>query len=273
MTVQSVNIQYALTQFPTPVFNTPNLSTCFGGVDGDTLPLDDQGLMRTVETVLFPRTKIELLERVAQSSIWRIRTDEYDYGGSYYIDDRFVQLLPNPTDRVVSIPPISTILSKLDNLVGARYIWGGNWPQGIDLMSQLYPSRMPLHRLSGLVQDTWKLKGLDCSGLFHYVSDGYTDRNTSKLVTCGEAINIEGLRLEEIIDKVNSLDLIVWAGHVLGVFDRKTAIESKVPEGVVKAQLSDRLVEIMKDRRPVNSWKDSEGPRFVIRRWHPDNLA
>ncbi len=271
---QSVNVQYAVTQFPTPVFNTSNVSTCFGGDDGDTLALDDQGLMKTVETVLFPQSKIELLEQVAQFSIWRIRTSEYDYGGNYYIDDRFVQLVPNAFgNRTISIPAMPTILSKLDKLVGTRYVWGGNWPQGIDLMSQLYPSRTPLHQLSSLVQDTWKFKGLDCSGLFHYVSGGYTARNTSRLVNFGKAVPIEGLSLSEIISKVNDLDLIVWEGHAIGVFDEKTAIESKVSEGVVKTKLSDRLVEIMKDRKPVNKWNDSEGPRFVIRRWHPDHLV
>lgn len=269
-----VNTQYAVTQFPTPVFNIPNVSSCFGGNDGDTLPLDDQGLLRTVETVLFEGTKIELLWQVANSSIWRMRTDAYNYGGKYYVDDRFVQLSPTtPANRVISVPPMQIILSKLDQLMGTRYVWGANWPQGIDLLPRLYPSRTPLHRLSSLVQDTWHCRGVDCSGLFHYVSEGYTERNTSRLVNFGKAVPIEGLDVREIINKVNDLDLIVWPGHVVGVFDEKTAIESIVSDGVVKTKLSDRLIEIMKDLKPANQWDGSSGPQFVIRRWHPDNLA
>jgi hypothetical protein len=266
-------MRYAVTQFPTPVFNIPNVSACFGGDDGNTLPLDGHGLMRTVETVLFPQTKVELLEQVAPS-IWRIRTAEYDYGGDYYIDDRFVQLTPSaPANRSISIPTMPTIITRLAKLERTRYVWGGNWPQGINRMSQLYPSRTSLHQLSALVQDTWKLKGVDCSGLFHYVSEGYTARNTSGLIHFGKAVPIEGLGLHEIIGKVNSLDLIVWEGHVVGIFDEKTTIESKVSEGVVKTKLSNRLAEIMKERKPINGWNDSDGPRFVIRRWHPDSLG
>ncbi len=267
-------MQYAVTQWPTPVFNTPHVPHCFGGKDGDTLPLDEQGLMRTVETILFPHAKIQLFERVAQSSIWRISTHEYDYGGNYYIDARFVQLVPHiPANRTIVIPAMPTILSKLERLMGTRYVWGGNWPQGIDLVPLLYPSRTPLHQLSALIQDTWKFKGLDCSGLFHYVSAGYTPRNTSSLIHFGKAVPIEGLSVSGIIKKVNDLDLIVWEGHVVGVFDEKTTIESRAPKGVIKAKFSERLIEIMKDRKPVNQWDESEGPRFVIRRWHPDNMG
>lgn len=270
---EGVNVHYAITQYPTPLFNTPNISGCFGGEDGDSLLLDNQQLMRAVETVLFPQTKVELLERVAQSSIWRVRTAEYDYGGQYYLDERFVQRsLGIPPNRVILVPPLPTVILKLNQLIGTRYIWGGNWPQGIDLLPNFYPSRTSLNQLAPWVQDSWKLKGVDCSGLFHYASNGYTPRNTSGLLNFGNVVQIKGLDLNAIVHKVQNLDLIIWVGHVVAVLDDKTTIESRHPVGVVKCDLKKRLIEIMEKRKPVNNWNESEDPRFVIRRWHPDNF-
>ena len=123
-----------------------------------------------------------------------------------------------------------------------------------------------------MLQDNWRLKGVDCSGLFYYVSNGFTARNTSKLLDFGRAVLIEGLSLNEIIDKVNDLDLIVWEGHVVGVLDHKTTIESRSPKGVFTCDLKTRLLEIMNERKPANRWDENEGAGFVIRRWHPDNL-
>lgn len=262
--------RYAITRLPTPVFNTPHLSHCFGGKDGDTLSLDDQNLMRTVETILFPQTKVEMLEQVAPS-IWKIRTDAYNYPGNHYIDDRFVEIC-EAANRTRSVPPIPTILAQLEKLVGTRYIWGGNWPQGIEHFTHLYPSKTPLRRLPSLIQDTWKFKGVDCTGLFHYVSNGYTERNSSKLVRFGHPVLIEGLGLGEIVSKLHPIDLIVWPGHVVGVFDKKTSIESRLQVGVVKTDLSERLTEIMRERKPINHWNNNQDLSFVIRRWHPDSL-
>ena len=260
--------RYAIAQLPTPVFNTPHIADCFGGKDGNSLSLDSHGLMRGIETILFPQTKLELLERVAQSSIWRIRTDEYPYEGQYFVDECFIQI-PKvvPPSRTVAIPSKDAVLSELEKLVGARYIWGGNWPQGIHALSQLYPSRTPLNELDPLIKDTWTFKGLDCSGLIHYVTKGWTPRNTSKLVCFGNPVPIEGLSAEEILDKVKELDLIVWSGHVICVLNRDSSIESKHPEGVIKFNLLERISQIMRERKPVNDWKNTEGPRFVIRRW------
>src|ERR1700722_18535459 len=187
---------YAVTQCPTPVFNTPHIAACFGGDDGNTLSLDHQGLMKSVETILFPQCKIELLEQVKQSPIWKIRTSEYSYKGDYYIDERFVQLTPSmPASRRICVPSAAMIITRLNALVGTRYIWGGTWPEGSDLVSKLYPSRSLLDQLSPLVRDTWTLKGLDCTGLLHYVTDGFTERNSSRLLHFGKSVPIERLSL------------------------------------------------------------------------------
>jgi hypothetical protein len=271
--VQEIRRRYAVTQHPTPVFNTPHLAACFGGENGDTLPLDGQGLMRNLETVLFPQCRIELLGQVAQSRVWRIRTDEYPFGSDYYIDDRFIRFSDIDTPkRTLELPSVLNITRGLERLEGLRYIWGGNWPEGIDLLPQLYPSRTPLHELGPLIQDTWKLKGVDCTGLIYYASQGWTARNSSALVNFGNPVHIEGLGIGDITLKLRDLDLIAWDGHVVCILNHHTTIESKFPEGVVRFHLSERLSQIMQDRKPVNDWEKSKGSRFVVRRWHPNAL-
>jgi hypothetical protein len=266
---------YAVTKFPTPVFNTPNIAACFGGHDGNTLSLDHQGLMKSVETVLFPHSRVELLEQIGDSPIWKIRTNEYSYKGDHYIDERFVQFAPvMPVSRSISVPSAAIIIARLNALVGTRYIWGGTWPERIDLVPQLYPSRFPLHQLPPAIQDTWTFKGLDCTGLLHYVTNGFTERNSWRLIFFGKPVPIEGLPLNEIIKKVNSLDLIVWNGHLVCILDQHTCIESRLSEGgVMKCDLKERLSEIMREQRPVDNWRTTDGPRFVIRRWIYSNTS
>lgn len=261
-------------KYPTPLFNTPNLQFNFGGEDGDTVPLNNEGLMRTVETVLFPGTKINLLEQIAQSHIWRISTEEYNYQGNYYIDDRFTRTIAGHyPSRTIILPSVPSISETMKNLKGTRYIWGGNWPEGINQLHELYPSKSNLSQLDPLVQDTWKLKGVDCSGLLYYATDGYTPRNTYELVSFGEPIDIENKGISEISAALKKLDILVWKGHVICVIDNHNVIESMATKGVIKTGLVSRLSEIMKTRKPVNNWNSTDQLHFVARRWHPDNLC
>jgi hypothetical protein len=253
-----------LTYLPTPVFNTPDLSTCFGGKDGVTLPLDEKQLLRSVETILLPHSKIELVERHGESFVWQIRTEEYPYDGNFYVDERFLVKTFEPTSRLRVLPDKDEVLKKLHELKPMRYIWGGNWPAGIPLLPQLYPSRVPLSELDPLVRDTWMLNGMDCSGLLYYVTDGWTPRNTSALINYGKPVEVEGLTVEQMLGKLQELDLIVWKGHVVLVLDKQHTIESKHPVGLLKMSLWERLMDIMDERKPANEWRDGH---FVVRRW------
>ncbi|MBS0620323.1 MAG: peptidoglycan endopeptidase [Verrucomicrobia bacterium] len=232
--------QFALTTQPTPVLSTPDFHICFGGEDGDSLPLDEKNLLRPVETVLLPKTRIELLEQVGTSPIWRIRTDAYPYPSPLFVDIRFLKLsTEEPPHR--PLPSKQQILQTLEELVGCRYIWGGNWPQGINHLTRLYP---PKGDLDPLHEDSWKLKGVDCSGMLYFATNGNTPRNTSSLMTFGKPA--EGA--------LQPLDLIVWPGHVLCVLDENRVIESRHPDGVVITPLKERLRQV-----PENA---------VVRRWY-----
>jgi hypothetical protein len=266
---------YALTLHPTPVFNTPDIASCFGKPGSDDLKLDASGLMKSVETILFPHAKVKLLEKItdAYSSIWKIETNEYRYNGSFYVDERFIQITNSvPPERQKELPSMQEILRKLRAMKHCRYMWGGNWPEGIDLLPQFYPSsKTEFFKLDPFVQDTWKIKGLDCSGLLYYLANGFPPRNTSGLVEYGEPVSIQGMQPARIVERLQDLDLIVWKGHVLIVEDQEWCIESRHPEGLIRSKLVNRLSEIMEKRRPVDKWTAPED--FVVRRWHPDNLT
>ncbi len=263
---------FAITSLATPLFNTPELAVCFGGADGNSLPLDDQRLMRTLETILFPGSKVKLLKQTAFPFIWKIETEDYSYAKDLFLDIRFLSREKQlPIKRI--LPPASFILKTLHQLENTRYIWGGNWPKGIDLLSTLYPSKTHFDELDPLLKDTWLLKGVDCSGLIHYATNGWTPRNTSSLVHFGKPVAIEGKDAQSIQELLQELDLIVWDGHVVCVLDKMTTIESKTPEGVIKIDSKKRLSEIMKERRPVNDWDASDKSTFVIRRWNSINLG
>jgi hypothetical protein len=268
----SIILKYAITSNPTPLFNTPNIAKCFGGNDGDSLDLDEKNLNRNVETILFPGTKIQLLRQIDQSHVWQVRAIEYNYKGPFYADDRFfVQTSDLALERTPILPPASSLIQKLQELPHCRYIWGGNWPQGIDLLAQLYPSKTQLSQKDPLIQDSWKLKGLDCTGLPYYLTNGFTPRNSSSLVDFGEPVNIQGKDVKGILHSLRPLDFIVWNGHLVWVIDRLWSIESRHPFGIIRYKTLDRLHEIITERKPVNDYSQSIENRFVVRRWHPDN--
>lgn len=260
--------RYAIARFPTPVLTTPEFTECFGGKKGDTLLLDAQKLLRPVEMILFPGSKIELKENIQSSLIWRITTKEHDCQDALYIDERFVAFSKNNVpERHHTLPSLDSILELLKKQIGSRYIWGGNWPDGIPQLLQWYRPSIQEKSLDPLIHATWQLKGTDCSGLLYFATHGNTPRNTSQLVGWGEPIAIAGKTATAIITFLRPLDLIVWKGHVVIVLDTSTAIESKGGIGVIISSLQERLEEILKERKPVDQYV-SEEPSFVIRRWY-----
>ena len=170
---------------PVPVLNNPGFASCFGGEDGRSIPLDDQGLMRDLETILLPGSSLTLKEQISEH-IWKIETPSYS-GEKLYIDRRLVNEKPSieqPSNLLTS----HKICETLKGLKGTPYLWGGNWPFGIDEMLNLYPpaSTVSFSSLSPKIQNAWLLKGVDCSGLLYYATNGYTPRNTSDLVNYGK---------------------------------------------------------------------------------------
>ena len=273
---------YAIAQLPTPVLNTSDFPFVFGNKDGKTLHLDDSGLIREVEFVALPETVFEIEEVISgtAATIYRVTTEDYPYPSrnGYFIDSRFVNTVNyKPENRPQKLPPHKVILNNLLSAEGSRYIWGGNYRAGIPEILTFYPPHTPL---SQNVKDQWILKGLDCSGLLYEATNGYTPRNTSSLIAYGETVPIATLNSEQIIQKLKTLDILVWKGHVIIVIDRDRTIESR-PDyytrlngnqgGVRIRKLREVLDETLTERVPVNQYSDvvEEGKKkFVVRRWY-----
>ena len=272
---------YAVATEPTVVLNTPDFSSVFGGINGKTLKLDKSGLIREVEFVALPGTifKVEDVIKNGNKTIYKVTTTDYPYPTKkgYYIDKRFVGSASyKPPGIIKRLPGKERIVQNLLSARGSIYIWGGNWREGLPQMLEWYP---PSGTLKPLTKKKWILKGVDCSGLLYEATDGVTPRNTSSLITYGEALKIKGESANQIIRKVRPLDLIVWQGHVIIVLDKERVIESRLDydkkrkgnQGGVRVRaLKEVLDDTLKERVPVDDYSDKASGRkkFVIRRWY-----
>ncbi len=215
--------RYCIATKPAPLLNTPDFQKVFGS---KVLPVDEKGLLRSLETIALPGTKFEIL-REAAPFVLEVTTN--DYPGKVFIDARFVTpVSENAPDRPKILPTAETILHRLKSALGLPYIWGGNWRSGIPEILSLYHPPIPQS-----LHPTWTLCGLDCSGLLYEATDGYTPRNTSELIHFGKEVS-----------SPEPLDIIVYPGHVVIVMDHQTTIESRYGKGVVLANLSERLTEL-----------------------------
>lgn len=269
--------RYAVAVLPTPVLNTSDFASVFGGRDGKTLLVDRQGQIRALEFIALPGTafRIHGTLRAGGAVVHRVSTDDYPYptATGYFVDDRFVRLADEPP------PPRPRTLSHRDEIIarllaaqGSRYVWGGNVKGGVPAMTEFF---LPAGRLSAETERRWRLQGLDCSGLLYEATNGLTPRNTSGLTNFGRGVPISGLSAGAIRSRLEPLDLIVWKGHVIIVLDRERTIESRlgpVPggrDGVVVRPLGEVLVEVMRWRTPADRFMDGEGDKiFVVRRWY-----
>jgi len=262
---------YALAIDYTPVLNTYDQFLVFGGTDGSSVKLDNRGLIGEMEFIAFPGTVFNIIEIVDFQDrglkYYKVKTDDYQYNGDFYIDSRFVNTYDEkPNGRIIEKPNQSDVVKFMKSLIGYPYMWGGNYADGIYTMLNYY---QPKSEIDTRTKNLWILKGVDCSGLLYQSTAGFTPRNTSSLLNFGEPINIEDKTLEEILPELKPLDLIVIKGHVIIVLDENTTIESSPDRGVHTSELKIRLSKIMEDHKPVNKfgkrmWKNKE---FVIRRW------
>jgi len=267
---------YGVARSAAPVLNTPAFRTIFGGPDAKTLKTDRCGQVRELEFIALPGTVFSIRgeSRDGAATVFRVETDDYPMPAEakLYVDSRFIELREEkPLPRARKLPPAAEIINALKASIGSPYVWGGNLQGGVvGLMDLFYGGAVPAAARRELT-----LAGLDCSGLLYQATGGWTPRNTSQLVSFGKAVPVAGKSPEHIIAELEPLDLIVWNGHVIIVLDRNTVIESRLQcgkqgnGGVVTTALRQRLVEILRTRRPADQWPSVGRQRdvFVVRRW------
>ena len=270
--------EYGVAVTATPVLNTPDFTAVFGGASGVALKTDRCGQVRELEYIALPGTVFSILKKMPSGSatIYQVETKEYTAPANtqLYIDSRFLRMVQNAAQqRRASLPSREAIASALRATVGSRYVWGGNVPGGVPELSAWFYSEIREED-----KGRFTLSGLDCSGLLYQATGGWTPRNTSQLLTYGQAVAIAEKSSREIAKLLQPLDLIVWNGHVIIVLNLQTTIESRLEcgkpgnGGVVITPLLQRIAEIMSTRYPVNTWPIGKKQKdiFVVRRWYPE---
>ncbi|HNA62779.1 MAG TPA: hypothetical protein PKW79_06860 [Rhabdochlamydiaceae bacterium] len=236
MSIASANL-------PTPIYNTAKIPFAH-------LPLikDSQGRLMALETIALPGTRFRCIAEKDGSV--QVETAEYPSSDPLYVDKRFL-IYGDVEGRQKVLPSPNTILQWIQSCKGSRYLWGGNWNQGIPILQDFYP---------GLDKDEF-LQGVDCSGLLYQATNGCTPRNTSQLCSFGEELKIQHLSPEEMVKYLQPLDLMVWRGHVLIVVSPGRFIESRIDQGVVESDFEPRYREAI---------EKLAGKPFYFRRWHPE---
>ena len=264
--------KYIVAYTSTPVLHTPDFKAQFGGSDGMTLNFDSYGEIDALEYVALENTVFEL-KRELDNDIYEVITDDYPVENMLYIHKNFVSDIKRvePEARVSDLPSKEEILKRLKSIEGKDYVWGGNDPNGIPKILELYA---PNSEISSVKKMQWQLEWVDCSGLIYWATDGYTPRNTSWIVDYWETLDIVGKSLEEITPMLEPLDIIVWRGHMLVVYDEDYTIESTVSPngglapGVQIRKIEDSLWEVLQERFPVNHYYlSAHSSPFVIVRW------
>ncbi|MBI1810554.1 MAG: peptidoglycan endopeptidase [Nitrospirae bacterium] len=254
----------------TPVLNTPDFSSVFGGSDGRTLKLTAKNLIEEVEFIAMPHTVFIIEEEIIKGrrEILKVSTKDYPHHAvsGYYIDSRFVEKrLEKPQERRRKLPDKNTIIKRLLSADGAIYVWGGNYSKGIPEMLEFYK---PSGTLPDDVLKRWTLKGVDCSGLLYEATGGYTPRNTDSLFSFGRPVDVKGLSPDEIAKKLKPLDIIVYKRHVLIVLNSREVIESAISRGVHVKNLLSAVRAVSEIMQPANDYKGAgKGEKFVVRRW------
>lgn len=251
---------HAVANQPLAVYNTAQAAA-----SGLPLKADNCGQVRELEFVALPGTPFLVMSAIGQDQQMALEVTSNEYhppaGRRLFVHPGGLRQLTKPAlPRPTSSPRPQELIRRLRSAVGEPYVWGGNLRTGIKI---------------GDHQGVYA--GLDCSGLLYESTDGFTPRNTADLVNYGQAVSIAGLRRDQLMKRLQPLDLLVWKGHVVIVLDNQQTIESVLwcgqpgNGGVRITPLRQRLGEIMALRSGVDRWPDGSGlPRFfVVRRWLP----
>jgi len=217
---------YCVATKPAPLLNRPDFQKVFGS---QSLPLDDKGLLRCLETIALPGTKFEVHQEIDPYTL-EVSTKDYPYG-KCFVDSRFVMSVSEKEpEREKILPSVDKIVKRLNAALGLPYVWGGNWSLGIPEILSIYKPPVAQEQ-----RQSRMLCGLDCSGLLYEATDGYTPRNTSELIHFGKEVQ-----------SPEPLDLLIYPGHVIIMLDQNSTIESLYGHGVILDNFEKRIEKLKK---------------------------
>lgn len=254
-------MKYVSTKTYTPVFNIPDIYKVLKEIDS-TVKTDKKGLIPEISFIASPGKKFEIIEEIEQKDYTILKVKPADSEEIYYIDSRFIEQTDEKQSQQEKLSK-AEIIRNLKAMEGYPYEYGGSIANGVYKFESMYG-------IKGL-QEKWKPKGLDCSGLIYQATNGLIPRSSNEIVEFGDGLDIEGKNLGEIIEMLEPLDIIGYPGHVFIVIDKINIIESSPKKGVRILPIESRIKTLMKDRRPVNDIKGQDKNKiFVVRRWYKE---
>lgn len=277
---------YAVTKLPTPLYwqnaDYVNINRIMWWTGTTGLKLDSSNTIDELWVVLPPNRPLTLIKKIEKwdFTYYEVRTREFDTwlwsDGSRFIDERLITKTEYKSEEhIPQLPSKEQLIKNMLDALGTQYIRWWSRYQWIPEMNELYPTPDGVE-LSDAEKEYKILKWTDCSWLLRQASDGYTPRNSRWFFNFWEAVSISWNTVDEIIQKVQPLDTIAWAGHVIIILNKNYAIESirkaDFQWGPELVDLKTRLEDIFTRRVPVNNWSESplsDSAKFVIRRRYP----
>ncbi|MBN1633509.1 MAG: hypothetical protein JW917_05015 [Ignavibacteria bacterium] len=257
--INYTGIKYVSARTYTPVFNIPDIYKFLSEIEEE-IKTDKKGLIPEISYIAPPGEEFEIIGITKQNDHTIFKIKPANSEKTYYIDSRFTERSDGKKNQGEKLSK-EEIIRNLKAMEGYPYEYGGATANGVYKFESMY-------EIKGL-REKWKPKGLDCSGLIYQATNGAIPRSSSEIVKYGEGLDIEGKKLDDIIDMLEPLDIIGYPGHVLIVIDKNSVMESSPKKGVRILQTETRIKQLMKDRKPVN---DAEGKDknkiFVVRRWY-----
>lgn len=216
-----------VTTKPTPLFNTPHIKEVFT----PPINLDSRFLVNELETILYPNVTVTY-KKIGNS--YQITTDDYPSKIPLYTHPHFLDTTGETKPVKRERPTAKQMLTTLLNMPKLPYIWGGTFPEGVADLFKLFPQES---NLTAWEWSLFHLRGIDCSGILYYASNGTLPRNT------GPLWNV----CNQISSPQKPLDLIFFPGHVIIYLGDGNVMESRQYNGTNIMPLANRIDEIEKN--------------------------
>jgi len=235
---------YAISKGETPVLNTYDWDSIFGGESGEELKYDNYGeidelvFIAPKDTIFSLKRKIRRLTRTGDETIYyKVTTPDYTGSQDLWIDGRFFDLRDlEPKDIQEPNNAIKTLV-KLRTFEGLPYTWHGSSAEGVPELLEYYPPKNPL---SVRTQSDWMLKGMSSLGMLYLASGQQTPLDVAEVPRFGETVfidlsNITDTEETPAIEKkaktlqtiLRPLDIIQFGERVMIVLDKDQLIEAR----------------------------------------------